>query len=50
VTADFGNVTDSAGLALRSIDCRFPCQFWSSSGSSPTFAKQGVKSTNYVLH
>lgn len=33
VTADFGNVTDSAGLALRGIDYRFPCQFWSSSGS-----------------
>ena len=33
VTADFGNVTDSAGLALRGIDCRFPCQFWLSSGS-----------------
>jgi hypothetical protein len=33
VTADFGNVTDSAGLALRGIDCRLPCQFWSSSGS-----------------
>jgi hypothetical protein len=33
VTADFGSVTDSTGLALRGIDCRFPCQFWSSSGS-----------------
>jgi hypothetical protein len=33
VTADFGNVTDSAGWALRGIDCRVLCQFWSSSGS-----------------
>ncbi|VVD86896.1 hypothetical protein PTE30175_01350 [Pandoraea terrae] len=33
VTADFGNVTDSAGLALRGIDCRVSIQFWSSSVS-----------------
>ena len=33
VTGDFGNVTDSAGWALRGVDCRVLCQFWSSSCS-----------------